>query len=207
MTSLTRVLRRITLYRRAMAVIATMACVFCLAAAASGKGGPTTTVVTAAHRIAPGTTITADDLVEIEAPSDLVPDNALTSGAEAIGRIATSGAGSGVILTRDDILGDDSAAITPGAVVVPIRIANDDIISLIRPGGTIRLFLTDPLTGEITGVPGIRVVTIPQPAASGSGLMGGSTSSPDTVLIEAPEALAAQIATAAAGSTMTVAIE
>ncbi len=201
MKRLTSFLRRVLLHRRLLAGVAAMVCVLAVCSVASGPDGPTTEVWVARQRIPAGQTITEADLSLVTAPSRLVPSGAVTSASQAAGQMAAAAVAEGAIVTHDTLVASSRAS--PGTVIVELT-ASPQILAIVEAGDHVSVFLTDHATGQTQTVRGIRVVTIPRPDSSGPFSTTGSTGH---LLVEAPEAIASQIAAGSSAGSVAVAVE
>jgi len=201
MTHITTLLRRILVHRRLLATLSAMVAVLAICSIASGQEGPTATVYTAVARIPPGTTLTATQVAKTAVPSNVVPEDAITSLDGLTGQMSAGPIPAGAILTTDDFVSASQA--NPGFVIVPLAVSSQ-ILSVIKPGEHVSIFLTNASTGEVAVARGIRVVTVPAPSSSG---MFSSGSSSDSILVEVPEDIAKQMTTSSGLGSTTVAIE
>ena len=201
MTHITTFLRRILVHRRLLATLSAMACVAAICTIAAGHGGPTETVYTAVSHIPPGTAITAAQVAKTAVPVGLVPDGAITSLDDLTGQMTAGPIPAGAIVTADDFVAASQAG--DGFVIIPLTVSSQ-ILSVIKPGEHVSIFLTDMSTGEVTVARGIRVITVP--AASSSGMFS-SGSSADFILVEVPEDIAKHMTSSSGIGSTTVAIE
>ena len=178
-----------------------MVCVVAICTIASGHEGPTATVYTAVAHIPPGTTLTSTQVVKTAVPTDLVPEGAITSVDAVTGQMTAGPIPAGAIVTEDDFVA--AAQAEAGFVIVPLNVSSQ-ILSVIKPGERVSIFLTNVSTGEVTVARGIRVITIPAPSSSG---MFTSGSSADFILVEVPEDIAKQMTSSSGLGSTTVAIE
>ena len=177
-----------------------MVAVLAICSIATGHEGPTTTVYTALARIPPGTAITATQVGRSAVPSNLVPEGAITSLDSLTGQMTAGPIPAGAIVTNDDFVAASQAS--DGSVIIPLTVSSQ-ILSVIKPGDHVSIFLTNMSTGEVAVARGIRVITIPASSSSG---MFSSSGSGDFILVEVPENVAKQMTSSTVGST-TVAIE
>ncbi|WLP91865.1 SAF domain-containing protein [Gordonia sp. NB41Y] len=155
---------RSVLLRRAVAiVIVVVAVVVGLGGARSTRA---TSVMVAAHELAPGQILTGSDLRATPIPVDLVPDGALLMAAEADGRTVTGPIRAGEIVTDARLL---SARLPmqltgdPSARLVPVRLDDDAVTTVLRTGDVV-----DVLTAETSVVARDAVVAlVAAPTAAG----------------------------------------
>ena len=118
----------------ALAVLLVLAGV---AHAATGRGGPPTSVYVAAHELQPGQTLGAGDVRRRDWPEDLVPEGAVQRPTGTLRALIPAGA-----VITDGHLGDDAiaSALARGQVAVPVPIelaptlAVGSTVDLIGPG-------------------------------------------------------------------------
>ena len=201
MTHITTILQRILVHRRLLATLSAMVCVLAIATIATGHDGPTATVYTAVARIPPGTSVTSNQVAKTSVPADVVPKGAITSLDTLAGQMTAGPVPAGAIVTMDDFVSASQAA--DGFVILPLAVSSQ-ILSVIRPGEHVSIFLTDASTGEVTVARGIRVVTVPAATSSG---MFSSSGTVDSILVEVPEDVAKQMTTSSSLGSTTVAIE
>lgn len=127
---------------------------------AAPAGEPVLEVVVAAHDLAAGDELTADDLRVASVPAHLVP--AGTPGADELpGRRVTASVPAGLPLVAglvgamvvDGALVDDARfglAAPPGTVTVPVRLVDPAVARLLRPGD--RVDLVAPDDGTVAGL-------------------------------------------------------
>ena len=201
MTHITTILQRILVHRRLLATLSAMVCVLAICSITTGHDGPMTTVYAAVARIPPGTSITSNQVAKTSVPADMVPEGAVTSLDTLAGQMTAGPVPAGAIVTMDDFVSASQAA--DGFVILPLAVSSQ-ILSVIKPGEHVSIFLTDASTGEVTVARGIRVVTVPAATSSG---MFSSSGTVDSILVEVPEDVAKQMTTSSSLGSTTVAIE
>ncbi len=200
MKNLTSLLRRILLHRRPLAAVAAMTCVFAVCSVVSDSTATTVDVYVAVERIPAGTTVTEPNLRRLSVPAELVPAGAITAASQVVAQMTVGAVPEGGILTQDSVISLTQA--TNGSVIMPMAVS-PQILSVVRPGDHVSVFITGHTAGQVEVVRGIRVVTIPQ--AEGSGFLSGSPG--DYLLVEVPEDIASQIAVSTTSGSVTVALE
>lgn len=180
--------RSVLLRRLAAAALVLAAALHVLLSAA--RADPLT--LTFARDVAPGTTLTADDVVLARLPAQAVPRGALSDPALAEGQVLAAAAAEGEVVTSVRLVGPDlAAALTAGAAegeefsMVPVPLAEPGIIPMLRHGAVVDVVGQGPRTVASGG----RVVTV---ADEGTAL----------VLLRQPEALA--VAAAALSEPLTL---
>ena len=153
----------------------------------------------AARDLSSGTLLADDDLVTRAYPAELAPPDATTTAA---GRVLAAPMGRGEVLTDVRVVGPALAEARPGETVLPVRLPDAGMATLLRAGDEIDLVATDPGTGATTVV--ARDVTVlATPTGVPDGPAGGSGGALIVVGATASEAVA--IASAALAQFLTVA--
>lgn len=158
---------------------------------------PTIDVAVTARPVAAGTALTRDDVVVRSVAADLAPSGALHTVRSLLGRSAVVGLPAGALL-HATLVSDDgvSAAAPHGTVVVPVRLSDDAVAALLRPGDRIDLLAGTTSGSEPDGAPqylarGALVLPVPagrEPEAAG-GLLGPASEGdrPVTLVAVVPE--------------------
>jgi Flp pilus assembly protein CpaB len=141
------------------------------------KPPPTVVVVTAAHDLAAGATLTAADLRPLAVPPSDVPAGAVFDSALVAGRRLSGPLRRGELLT--DVRLDEGLLHRPGGglVSVAVRLADTQAAQLLRPGQWVDVLAantsTEPgaaPTAAAVVAAGVAVVAIPVGAAAAGGL-------------------------------------
>jgi pilus assembly protein CpaB len=158
---------------------------------------PTIDVAVTARPVAAGAELTRDDVVVRSVAADLAPPGALRTVRSLLGRAAVVGLPAGAPL-HATLVSDDgvSAAAPHGTVVVPVRLSDDAVAALLRPGDRIDLLAGTTSGSEPDGAPrylarGALVLPVPagrEPEAAG-GLLGPASEGdrPVTLVAVTPE--------------------
>lgn len=158
---------------------------------------PTIDVAVTARPVAAGTALTRDDVVVRSVAADLAPPGALHTVHSLLGRATVVGLPAGAPL-HATLVSDDgvSAAAPHGTVVVPVRLSDDAVAALLRPGDRIDLLAGTTSGSEPHGAPqylarGALVLPVPagrEPEAAG-GLLGPASDGdrPVTLVAVVPE--------------------
>ena len=158
--------RRRRLIAAALAAAATLSALHTLAP----PPVDTVDVLIAARDLPSGTRLGEDDLVVQAFPASLAPRG---SARTAVGRVLAAPIGRGEVLTDVRVVGPALALAQPGDTVLPVRLPDAGMASLLRPGDEIDLVATDPGTGVSTVV--ARDVTVlATPTGVADGPAGGS---------------------------------
>ncbi len=158
----------------------------------------TVDVLVAARDLPSGTLLDDNDLVARTYPAELAPPDA---SAAATGRVLAAPMGRGEVLTDVRVVGPALAAAAVGETVLPVRLPDPGMATLLRAGDRIDLVATDPGTGETTVV--ARDVTVlATPTGVPDGPAGGAGGA--LVVLSASSAGATAITSAALSQYLTV---
>ena len=192
--------RAVSWHRRKLAVLAALATVLTGLAAAAPEGPPTLSVVRATRELPGGTRLVAADLELVRVVADDAPRGAITELAGAVDHRLAAPVAEGQILTPA-ALTTVRAGTSRGRVIAPLRLADADLVELLRPGDHVDVIAADPQSEQADVVARmVRVVTVPQvddPTQS-------SESSGRLILIEVDPETARVLARAAVSATLTV---
>jgi Flp pilus assembly protein CpaB len=140
--------------------------------AARPSPGPTVPVTVATRDLPSGTVLTADDLTVRRLPAGSAPTGPTT---DAVGRTLAAPVRSGEPVTDVRLVGPALMSGYPGRVAVPVRIADADMVGLLRVGDHVDLVGADPRSGTASYVAvDVPVLALPVPADHGGvdGLTG-----------------------------------
>jgi Flp pilus assembly protein CpaB len=199
---LTVLIRKLTIHRRLVAVIAAMACVWSLTTILNGRHLSQVTVTVTNHRVEAGRSLTAADLTERMVPAELVPEGALSL-ADSLERMTATALPTGAIVTADAVVTHGNRASASDRLIVPVRLTPADLATLLQPGDRIALLITDAASGQTELADDVLVTLIPSPDSGG--LLSGS-SAPDYILVDVTAATAKLLAGAAVRATITLAL-
>ena len=172
----------LTLARRLSAVaLAALAAVLAL------RGDPAAhhlSVVVAARELTPGRILMAADLRRAELPSAVVPAGAVTDPAQLLGAASTGAVHTGEILTDLRIVSPRLAAAATGvadARIVPMRLADNAVTAILRPGDRVDVVAADDAPADIEiraqhHAPTARTLAADAAVVLVSGTAAGSTS-------------------------------
>lgn len=158
----------------------------------------TVDVLVAARDLPSGTLLDDDDLVARTYPAELAPSDA---SATASGRVLAAPMGRGEVLTDVRVVGPALAAAAVGDTVLPVRLPDAGMATLLRAGDRIDLVATDPGTGGTTVVArDVTVLATPTDVPDGpAGGAGGAL-----VVLSSSASEATTIASAALSQYLTV---
>jgi len=190
--SLRNIVRALRWHRRGAAVLALLVAVLAGLGAVSSMNAGGVPLVVAASDLSAGAVLQSTDLIVVEAPPGLVPSGAFASPDELVGRPLSVGLTQGTAVTTaaltDDALVDHEAA----EVLVPIRVHDADVATLLRVGDRLTIVSTTPEGVVATVAEHIRVAQLPR-SASGGLLSGGSTTGA-LIVVAVPQVIAARVA-------------
>ncbi|KQR97508.1 hypothetical protein ASG12_16500 [Williamsia sp. Leaf354] len=144
--------------RRVAAIVLLTASI--VMAVVAHRGEQLATVLVAAHDLTPGSVLVAGDLVDAQVAPGSVPEGALRMDRDGVGRTVTSPVRGGEILTDWRLLSARLPAQLvgdPDARLVPIRLADDAVIDLLRSGDVVDVLTESADTdspGQGRGGPG-----------------------------------------------------
>lgn len=165
---------------------------------AAPPGPPTTTVVRARVALAGGTLLSADDLETVTVPRDGLPAGTLVDPHALVGQRLAAPVPARTVLTSLAVVSAHSVA-GPGHVLVPVRLADADVVALLRPGDVVDVLASDPQTDRAQTVARrLRVVSVPVTQEEGSAGPGA------LVLLDATASDSEPLAQAAATGSLTV---
>jgi len=200
-------LRALRWHRRAVGVTAILMCLVVGAAVALAPPPEGSMVVITTRALPPGTVLADADVRTAMAPDTLVPTGALADVADAVGATLAVAQPAGAIVT-DLALGDSAGALADagaGEVLVPLRLADPDVATLLRVGTVVTIVAASPEGGTAIVAEHVRIAILPTQAGS-SGLFGASGGTSALVVVAAGPAAAQRLATAY-GSTLGVILE
>jgi Flp pilus assembly protein CpaB len=193
--------RAVSWHRRKLAVLAALATVLTGLAAAAPEGPPTLSVVRVTHEVPGGTRLAAADLELARVVADDAPRGALTELAGAVDHLLAAPVAEGQIITPA-ALTTARAGTSRGRVMAPLRLADADLVELLRPGDHVDVIAADPQSDQADVVArSVRVVTVPrasEPAQSSEAAAGR------LILIEVDPETARVLARAGVSATLTV---
>jgi Flp pilus assembly protein CpaB len=163
-------------------------------------------ILTAAHDLAAGSTLGADDVRVVGFASSVVPSGALRAGDNAVGLVLASAMRRGEPLTDVRVIGPAllGSLARSGLVAAPVRIADPGAARLLQPGAVVDVLASSDR--ETSGAApivasAVRVVMVPVPDGNVGGLDDGAL-----VVLATTPATAAVLARAAVSSRLSVTI-
>ncbi len=181
-------------HRRRLAVLAAVAAVLTGLAAAAPPAPPTTAVVRTRTALAGGVVLTADDLEVVDLPRESVPDRATPDPGAFVGQRLAAPVPRRQVLTPTALVVAGTAA-GVGHVLAPVRLADADVVALLRPGDRVDVVASTSDGGRTATVArAVRVVTVPALDPDDAGTASGALVVLDVAAVDA-EALAGAAAT------------
>lgn len=135
---------------------------------------PDTVSVLVARRDLPaGARLGAGDLARTSFPAELAPDDRAD---DVVGRVLAAPIGRGEPVTGVRLVGPALAEAQAGQTVLPVRLPDAGMASLLRPGDVVDLYATDPGTGVARLIAaGVTVLATPYDVPEGpAGGAGGA---------------------------------
>ncbi len=185
---------------------------------AMGQAQPSdNSLVVMTQTVTPGSTLTEDCLTLTPVPDDLTPDSAYQSISDVTGLVVATTLEPGEIVTPHKVVAPSHQQ--AGFDLVPLALANPDIIPVLRHGDRVSI-----IAARKPGVPQDPVSLTPDAQAHGTQQAEPSASdviasnatvvvaapqtkdSPETLLVELPHDLAAQVAAIGLNTQLTVVI-
>lgn len=161
-------------------------------------------VLVARADLAPGARLAPDDLALEPRPATSLPLDPVVDGSAAAGRLLVAPLHVGEPLRERDLVAPRLlASLGPGYVAVPVRLADDGVTALLRPGDVVDVVASDEDPANRTAsarvvAAGVHVLVVPSTASATS--LGPPASSGPLVVVAATPASALDLAGAQAGS-------
>jgi Flp pilus assembly protein CpaB len=167
-------------------------------------------VAIAAHDLAAGAVLSADDLTVAGLPPAVVPDGVVADVTVLAGEVLAGPVRAGEPVTDVRVVGPGLwSQVPPGRVAAPVRLADLAVATLLRPGDRVDVLATGAEGGTAEVVAADALVLTASP--SGAGANGPTASGPaaaggDSGLLRLPRPAdtPARLAASATSSTLTV---
>ena len=156
-------------------------------------------VLVAARDLPGGVVLAARDVRPVALPAAAVPSGALPADGTVVGRVLAGAVRRGEPLTDARVVSAGLARLAggPGAVAVPVRLADAGVAALVRPGDRVDVVAVTGSGQTSVIAAGVSVLAVPQaPEAS---LADGAL-----IVLAAPEYLAPRLIAAALGARLAV---
>jgi pilus assembly protein CpaB len=149
-------------------------------------------VVVAARDLPPGAVLTEADVGTVALPARAVPAGALPADGSVVGRVLAGAMRRGEPLTDARVVGPELAGLAagPGAVAVPVRLADPGVAALVRSGQRVDVVAVTEAGAPTVVVAGVAVLAVPREA-------DGAAADGTLVVLAVPEYLAPRLIGAA----------
>ena len=175
-----RAVRRVVLARRRPLAAVCLALAVVTGVHAARPAPPATVRVTVAARdLVSGTVLGSDDLVVRRYPVAVAP---VGSAPGAVGRTLAGPVRAGEPVTDVRLVSPALAAGYPDRVLMPVRIADADVVALVRVGDRVDVVAADPRRGDAVAV-AVDVPIVAVPAAQGAAGTGADPLSGRLVVV------------------------
>jgi Flp pilus assembly protein CpaB len=167
---------------------------------------PVVEILAAARDLPAGTTLSARDVRVIGLAPSTVPAGTLRAGADAAGLVLAGAMRRGEPLTDVRVVGPAliGSLANGGLVAAPLRISDPGVARLLRPGDLVDVLAASDRDSRASApvvASGVRVVTVPVPDETSSGLDSGAL-----IVVATTTATAAMLARAAMSARLSVTI-
>ncbi len=197
---LRRLRARMLAHRRPLAALLAALAVAAALQANAAPSPARVPVLTAAHDLAPGTAVGADDVARVGFAPGTVPDGALSL-ADLAGRTTVGPVRRGEPLTDARMLDRSLLERYPGSVAVPVRVGDAASVDLLRVGDRISVLAADP---QQAGPAAVLAESVPVLAIPARRRADAAVTSGALVLVAADPVTARDLAGAAVASYLTV---
>lgn len=166
-----RARRWVLLHRRGLAGLLAAAATLVGVRVVQAPPPATVPVLTAAHDLAAGQVLRDSDLRATAFTPGSVPQGVVSDPSRLVGRTVAAPLGAGEPLTDLRTLGAPLVSRYPGRVAAPVRLADSDVVDLLRVGDAVDLVAADPQGDAPATVlsSGARVLALPAVTADPSG--------------------------------------
>ena len=184
--------RRAVFLRRVLAAVLLLAALG-LALRDAGAGAPRALVF--ARPVTAGEALTRDDVALVPGPGPLLPASAVRDPAEAEGQILAVEAAAGEVVTASRFIGTDLSNAFVGEIttIVPVRLAEPEILPLLRHGDSVTILAAVPERTETDVI-----------STGGRVILADTRESPGTLLLGLPEEEAHAVAAASLSTPLAV---
>lgn len=157
--------RALLVRRRLLSAVCAAVAVLATLRALAPPPEPTAQALVAVRHLAAGSVVAPGDVASEALPVAAVPDDA----AEApVGRTLAAAVGAGEVLTDARLVGPSLLEGRPGAVALPVRIPDADVVALLRVGDRVDLYAADPAAADPLGtrlLDAALVLALPAPVS------------------------------------------
>jgi len=189
-----RVRRTIAARRRPLAALVAAAAVVAVVQAARPAPPATTPAVLVARDLPAGTVLGADDVREVDVPSDLLPDGAVPTDDVPVGRPVAAPLRAGQLLTDLSVVSPTGLEAHPsGTVLATVRVTDPAATQAVDVGDRVSVIGADLRSGVGAEVVARAVLVVALPG--GDPAAGLSQGAPVVIAVDEPTALALAEAT------------
>lgn len=201
--SLDSLRRAVSWHRRALAAIAAALATVALGSLLAQPDPPSQWVIVTTGTVEAGATVTADDISREKRSTSAIPDGATTDADDVVGHMALGPLPRNTILTSGAVFTPGDVQASPGMAIMPVTLPATGLRGLLTVGAHVDLIGFSAATGRAQVIAEeVRIVAIPQSESGGTfdtGTDGGLL-----VLVEVQPAVATDLMTASAASTLNV---
>ncbi|MFL6159908.1 MAG: Flp pilus assembly protein CpaB [Marmoricola sp.] len=196
--------RRVLIHRRVIAAVCAGLAVWIALHTLTAAPPAGILVVTAAHDLASGSTLSSDDLSRTRFRPGSVPEGSFGNPQRLVGRTVLAPLTRGSALTARQVLGRGVLAGYPDDSAIGLRIPDEDAAALLHPGDRVDLIASDPQQGDKAErlVSDAIVLALPEPDPDSARV--GSDSGGRLVLFAVPSADVEHVAAVATSHFLTV---
>jgi Flp pilus assembly protein CpaB len=196
--------RRALIHRRAIAAVCAGLTVWISLHLVTAQPPTGIEVVTAAHDLDSGSTLTADDLTRARFSPGSVPAGAFRVPDRLVGRTLLAPLTEGSPLTARQVLGRSALAGYPADSAIGLRIPDQDAAALLDPGDRVDLVASDPQGDDTTELLVHDAVVLALPEPDPDAARTGTESGGRLVLFAVPSADVEHIAAVGSSHFLTV---
>lgn len=200
--------RRLLAHRRLLAGLLTAVAVAAGLRSVAPAAPTTVGLTVAAHDLAAGAVLSADDLATTAVPPGAVPDGAL---AEPVGGLLATGVRRGEPITDARLVGPSLTTAHPDLVALPVRLPDAAMAALLEPGDRVDLYAVaagdgpgaGPSAGAARVAADVLVLAVPPQKEAATSVTAGLAGR--LIIVGVPGDAVAHVADAAVRSFLTFA--
>lgn len=191
-------------HRRGLGILCAGLCLLSILSVLSPSSPPSRQVVVVASPLAAGASPGAQDLSVQQIPLDYLPQNALSSPDQAIGKLLAAPQSQGSILTTDDFVNTELIDQADGQNLVPFRVSDTGVAGMLSVGMRISVVGTGSDGQSVTLAQRVRIAALPENNSTGA--FGGSSSGA-LIVVAAPSQIAKDLAAASTRYALSIVLE
>ena len=185
----TRLTNLVRWHRRSLAAVAAGVAVLAGLNVVAPSEAHTVSVTVAARELPPGHHLVAADLTTADYPPHLVPDGSTVAPADLVGHVLIGPAPRGTPLGTAQVV--DASRLPAGRMLVPVRVDDPAMMSLLRVGDLITVIGSDDSGAPLVLARRVRIAAVP--ASTEQGPLGGASSVGGMVVVDVDEATAVKL--------------